>query len=99
MKILNWLGAAALVLVGLFFTSRARTHKLRAERLTNKELQAQASKKQGALKKATKLGEKASASMQKSKDALAKSKLRQKKLEERNETSLADRVRIFNDGL
>ena len=99
MKILKWLGAAALAALGLLFASRARMHKQRAEKLTNKELQTQLSKKGTSLKKAKKLGKKAEESMKKSGNALKKSKALQKQLEKRNETSMADRVRDFNDSL
>ena len=99
MRILKWLGAVALVVTGLFFASTARRHKLRSDRLVDAQVKAHQSKKSNSLKKAQALDKKIDSALAKSKTAKEKSKLWQKKLEERNETSLASRVSGFNDRL
>jgi predicted Zn-dependent protease len=99
MKILNWIGAIALLLTGLFFATSKRTAVQRADRLQEQKVVAEQSKKSGSLKKAKKLGDKAKVAMDKAKAAGDRSDARIKKLEERNETSLANRVRDFNNSL
>lgn len=99
MKILNWLGAIALLLTGLFFANSKRVAVLRAGRLQEQKVAAEQSKKSGSLNKAQKFGDKAKVAMIKARAAGKKSDARIKKLEERNETSLADRVSDFNNSL
>jgi len=99
MKILNWLAAVAVMLAGLFFVNRTRVHQQRADRLQEKRVVEEQKKKSSSLKKAAALGKKVETSMAKAEAAKAKSAARLKKLEERNETSLADRVRDFNNSL
>lgn len=99
MKILNWLGAVAIMLAGLFFVNRTRVHQQRADRLQEKRVAEEQKKKGSSLKKAAVLGKKVEVSMARAKAAKAKSAARVKKLEERNETSLADRVSDFNNSL
>lgn len=99
MKIINWIGAVAVMLVGLFFVNRVRVHKQRADSFQEKKVALEKEKKSGSLKKATALGKKAQVSMDKAAAAALKSDARIKKLEGRNETSLADRVRDFNNSL
>jgi len=99
MKLWKWLVAAVIFVAGVFFTSQARSHKERAGRLVDKAVAKEQSKKQSHLKKAQQLGAQATASMDKSAASLKRSKQLQKKLEERNETGLANRVRDFNNSL
>ncbi len=99
MKILNWLGAIALLLTGLFFVNSKRVAEQRANRLQEQKVTAEQSKKSGSLKKASKLGKKVKKAMDKAKAAGDRSDARIKKLEERNETSLANRVSDFNNSL
>lgn len=99
MKILNWLGAIALLLTGLFFANSKRVAVQRADRLQEQKVTAEKSNKKNALKKAKALGKKVQKSMDKAKTAGEKSDARIKKLEERNETSLAGRVSDFNNSL
>jgi hypothetical protein len=99
MKILNWLGAIALLLTGLFFVNSKRVAVQRADRLQEQKVTAEQSKKSGSLKKAKKLGDKVKVAMNKAKAAGKKSDARIKKLEERNEVSLANRVSDFNNSL
>ncbi len=87
------------MLTGLFFVSNARKHKQRADRLTESRVNAESKKKGASLKKAGRLRDKSAAAMEKSKAASKKAKVREKQLEERNEGSLADRVRDFNNRL
>ncbi len=99
MKILNWLGAIAILLTGIFFASQRRGHQQRANRLQEAKVTEQQKNKTSSLKKAKKLGKKVQASMNKAATAKAASDARVKKLEQRNETSMADRVRDFNNSL
>lgn len=99
MKIINWIGAAAILLAGLFFVNRARVHQQRADRLQEARVVELRKNKTSSLKKADKLGKKIRLSMDKAAAAKVKSNQRMKKLEERDETSLADRVRDFNNSL
>lgn len=87
------------MLAGAYFASNARAHKQRAGRLTDKQIKKATSNKSGALEKAKQLGKKAEKAMQKSSNAALKSKQRQHTLEDRHETSMADRVKSFNDSL
>lgn len=98
-KFFTWIGGLAVLLVGAYFASNARAHKQRAGRLTESQLKKEYSNKSGALEKAKQLGIKADTAMQKSKEAAEKSRSRQLTLENRNETSMADRVKSFNDSL
>jgi len=99
MKILNWIAAVALLLIGLFFANSKRAAVQRADRLQEKKVEVEQSKKSSSLKKAKALGVKIDKSMAKAKVAGERSDARIKKLEERNETSLANRVNDFNSGL
>ncbi len=99
MKILNWLGTIALLLTAAFFVNSKRVAVQRADRLQEQKVTAEQSRKSGSLKKAKKLGTKVKLAMVAAKAAGKKSDARIKKLEERNETSLADRVRDFNNSL
>lgn len=99
MKILNWLGAIALLLTGLFFATSKRSASQRADRLQEQKVREEQSKKNGSLERAAKLGKKIKIEMGKAKTAGERSDARIKKLEERNETSLAGRVSDFNNSL
>lgn len=98
-KLLSWMGTIGLVIAGLFLASQARRHKQRSDRLTSAQVRKETSNKQSSLEKAKRLGAKADKAMKKSQAASLQSKQQQKKLERRNETSLANRVRDFNDSL
>ncbi len=99
MKILHWLGAVALFLTGLFFMNSKRDALQRADSLQEQKATVQQQKKRGHLEKAKKLGKKVEVQMAKAKVAGERSDAQIKKLEERNETSLANRVSDFNNGL
>ena len=99
MKILNWLGAIALLLTGLFFATSKRSATQRASRLQEQRIMEQQSKKSGSLERADKLGKKVKTAMEKATKAGERSDARIKKLEERNESSLANRVSDFNNSL
>lgn len=99
MKIINWIGAIALLLTGLFFVNSKRDASRRADTLQEQKVKVLQEKKRGHLQKAKKLNKKIGVSMAKAKKAGERSDARIKKLEERNETSLASRVSDFNNGL
>lgn len=87
------------MLTGLFFVNSKRVAQQRANRLQESKVTEEQKKKSGSLKKAKKLGKKVKTAMAKAKVAEERSDARIKKLEERNETSLANRVRDFNNSL
>lgn len=99
MKFLKWIGAAILFVIGCFFASNARRNKQRAEAVTEREIKELSKTKNANLKKAAKLGTKAEKLMEKSKHSAKEAKHAAALLEEKDETSLADRMRRFNDGL
>ena len=99
MKILNWLGAIALLLTGLFFATSKRSATQRANRLQEQQIREADREKSGSLERVVKLGKKVTVAMKKAKKAGDRSDARIKKLEERNESSLANRVSDFNNSL
>lgn len=99
MKFFKWIGAAIVFLFAAFLATQSRTHKQRAEKLTEREIKELAKGKQANLTKAAKLGDSAKVSLTKSSDAKKASEAKVQQLEKSDATNLADRVRDFNKRL
>ncbi len=99
MKIINWLGAIGLLLVGLFFATSKRSALQKADRLQEKRVAVLQSNKDGRIRRAEELGDKVKEQMDVAQAAGEKMDKRIKTLEARKETSLAGRVKDFNKTL
>lgn len=98
-KFLAWFVGVVVLLVGAYYASNASAHKQRARRLTDQQIKKELSNKSNSLKKAKQLEIKATVAMNKSKAAFKKSQQRQQTLENRNESTMADRIKSFNSSL
>lgn len=95
----KWIVGIGLFLAALFFATQSRKHENRANTLVDEQVQKQREGKQSSLQKADKLGKKIGSSARKAQEAKTRSEDLLNELENRNETTLAQRVRDFNSSV
>lgn len=98
-KFLNWIVGAFLFLTAIFFASKARSLNQRSQSKTEKEINELVKTKDRNLARAQKLGEQAETKFQKAHAAKGKAEKLAQELEKKDATSLANRVRDFNERL
>lgn len=99
MKYLKWAGALIAFVFGMFLVSNARRNEQRGDALIEKQKRELAKEKNANLAKADKLGKAAEKKFDKAAATKTAGEARAKKLEKKDATPLADRMRRFNDGL
>ena len=98
-KFFSYIGALFIAAFGIWVVGRSRTHRKQVATLEDKKVKELEGKSAGALKKANVLTDKIDVKLDKAESTKTTAEAIAKKLEDRNETSLANRVRDFNDSL
>lgn len=99
-KFLSWATGIIAFVMAIYFGSQARKHKQRSDAITEREIEQLSNTKNQNLAKAEKLGKKAEKELDKAKQAKKNAEALAKTVEDSNApTSLADRVRDFNNRL
>jgi len=98
-KFFSYVGAFLIAVAGIWAVSQSKKHGKLAAGLEEQKVKALADGSAKAIKKANVLSGKIDDKLDKAKTTKAKAEGLAKTLESRNETSLANRVRTFNDSL